>query len=317
MKNSETVSKTISIFRPAALIIKRAKLILCVLFMSLGIISGFAQPASALDYIVGAKGGYFIWDPYLKDIGVSEFEEMKNGDGVLYGPVLSVMFSQDFSFSLSGLYGKQSSHWMEEDAPYSGGSEYRTGHHSFNVKRLDLDGALSYRITDNFKIFAGYKYQYLRITIENVSFRRFNGSSRLISIVGKNKIKMPYNGPALGLGLSAPVGERFFFASNLSFLYMWGKMDMDSDSYSYDSNDLTPTKHDNGNNEKFNLRTRGINFEPSIGASMGEGLPIFTVGLRFQWTQVRFLNPAAGSDLNDKWNNDYLYGVFVSVLQPF
>jgi hypothetical protein len=49
------------------------------------------SPASAIDFIVGAKSGYYVWVPYFKDMKGSGIEDMDQGSGVLYGPVFSVL----------------------------------------------------------------------------------------------------------------------------------------------------------------------------------------------------------------------------------
>jgi hypothetical protein len=293
---------------------KRIKILCLIILMIFGIISVFAGRASAMDYILGAKGGYFIWDPYLKEIG-SNFKDMKNGDGVLYGPVASVMFTQDLSFSLSGLFGKQSTHWMSVNSKEEGSSEPKTSNNSFDIKRYDIDSALSYKLSDHFKIFAGYKYQYQKVEVRSVKYSISNSTSNPTTImIEKTNVKVPYNGgPALGLGVSAPLGQRFFFASNISALYMWGKFHMDGNGWEYNISGGTWSSHP----QKVNttVKMRGINFEPTIGGSMGDGLPIFTLGIRFQWTQVH-IEEKGGMHLEKNWANDYLYGVFVSVIQP-
>lgn len=127
---------------------------------------------------------------------------------------------------------------------------------------------------------------------------------------------MPVNGPAFGLGISAPIGDRYFFAANISALYMWGAMDFDSNETEYNSGALpgpSYTRNDKIKNIKVNLR--GMNFEPTIGVSTGEGMPIVTIGIRGQWSQLKMID---GDKVNadEKWCNDYQYGVFVSVVQP-
>ena len=150
--------------------------------------------------------------------------------------------------------------------------------------------------------------------MKGVGFER--STSGLTSAEVQNiTIKMPFHGPAAGIGVSAPFGDRFFFASNLSAIYMWGKFEIDAPRYQYNvgnaSRQDTPMKKSG-----ITMNTRGVNFEPTVGASMGDGMPIFTLGVRVQWSQTRFLN-AESIDLKSKWSNDYQYGVFVSAVQPF
>ncbi len=302
------------IFTSHQICLKRARSCFCIFLLMPGLISGMTSSASAVDFIAGARGGYFVWHPYLQEIG-EQFKDMKKGDGVLYGPVFSAMFTHDLSFSVSGLFGQQSADWLSENFYQSDPDKLKTGNYSFKVIRADIDSALNYRLTDNFKLFGGYKYQYLKIQHKAVLYER-ESDNTINASVEKNEIKMPYNGPAIGLGFSTFFGEKFFITSNLSLLYMWGKMDMYSSGYSYDSGNPMP-KPIGGDVKGLKIQTRGINLEPSIGASLGEGLPIVTLGLRFQWTQVHFVNPPQEMEIKKDWANDYLYGIFITVLYPF
>lgn len=62
------------------------------------------------EYMAGIRGGYFAWQPFLKDIGASGMSDIKWGTGVLYGPIFSVMFTDELTLSVSSLMGKQSTH---------------------------------------------------------------------------------------------------------------------------------------------------------------------------------------------------------------
>jgi hypothetical protein len=290
----------------------RIKILYLIIFLTIGIIIGFSNQASAVDYILGAKGGYFIWDPWFKEFG-GAMSYMKKGDGALYGPVASVMFTQDLSFSMSGLFGKQSAHWQSEDFTYKS-NEINYRESSFDIKRIDVDAALSYRLSEYFKIFAGYKYMYNLLQYKHVNFNRNTSTNSIDGEVEKSKIKIPYNGGAIGLGLSLPIKERFFFATNLSAIYIVGKMHVSGDIYYYQSGSSTRNLQGGGGPDG-KVHGRGINCEPTIGASMGEGMPIFAIGVRFQWMQFKIV----GDDKKDtpsSWSNDYIYGIFVSVIQP-
>ena len=50
------------------------------------------SPAFAVDFILGAKAGYYVWGPYFRDMTMSGIEDIDSGSGVLYGPVISVLF---------------------------------------------------------------------------------------------------------------------------------------------------------------------------------------------------------------------------------
>ena len=45
---------------------------------------------------------------------------------------------------------------------------------------------------------------------------------------------------------------------------------------------------------------------------MGEGLPIFTLGIRAQWSQMKFVDAPSNIELDEEWCNDYQYGLFVA-----
>jgi hypothetical protein len=279
-----------------------------IFLLSFAIVSGSKTTASAADFLVGAKAGYFIWDPYFKHIN-SMYGSMKNGDGVLYGPILSGSVS-DFTLSFSGLFGSQSSHWLEKSFAFPGSSnKTETANFTFDNDRIDLDSALSYRITDYFRIIAGYKYQYLSGKLEFVDFGVDNTGTLTSSSVMKAKMTQQNQGPAAGIGFSVPFGERFFFATNVSAIYMFGTFKTTYSYYGY-----SPTYNvNNMPKNNFNVRMLGTNLEPSIGASLGENLPIVTLGVRFQWAEYKFINPPENTT-NSHWNNDYIYGVFVSTV---
>lgn len=275
--------------------------------------------ASAMDYLVGLKSGYFVWDPYLKRVGNEQFEDMENGTGVLYGPVFSVLFTEDFSFSVSGLFGKQSADWISEDFTYDSDPGTKiTGSFTLDIDRIDIDSALSYRLSENFKVFLGYKYQDYEVVLEVVRFDRDLSGPTIDGIYEKVEISMPFNGPAAGIGFSMPFADNFFLAANLSAIYMWGEFDFKENGYRYDySAPGTKVPNPGGDMSGITMRNRGINFEPTIGASMGAGLPIFTIGVRAQWSQMKFVDVPSNSGLDEKWANDYQYGVFIAIVQPF
>jgi hypothetical protein len=272
-----------------------------------------SRAAYSADFIIGAKAGYFIWDPYLKRSGSDVFSSMKNGDGVLYGPILSVSAS-DFSLSFSGLFGRQSALWKQNGTKSA--TIKNTGEYVFDTSRMDLDGALSYRLLEYLRVIAGYKYQKNRINFSDARYSYYTSTNYVEGGRYENtEINLNYNGPAVGIGFSIPFAEKFFVAANASFVYLWGSMKLKNSGSESTIGGYYP--YDGSKSTTIDVRSRGINFEPTIGASMGEGLPVFTLGLKTQLMQNKFVNPDPGMGVNKNWNNDYLYGVFVSVLYPF
>ncbi|MCX8125303.1 MAG: hypothetical protein N3F66_14235 [Spirochaetes bacterium] len=63
------------------------------------------QIAPAAEYMAGIRTGYFAWQPFLKDISASGMNDIKWGTGILYGPIFSIMLTDDFSISVSTLFG--------------------------------------------------------------------------------------------------------------------------------------------------------------------------------------------------------------------
>jgi hypothetical protein len=285
-----------------------------VLLMACSVLS----PASAVDFIVGAKTGYYVWVPYFTDMKGGGLEDIDQGSGVLYGPVFSILITPDISFSLAGLTGTQSTNWSSnnEIKDWWEPGETINATYYVNIRRTDIDSALSYRLSENFKVFLGYKYQQnetrLRATVRE---EWTTGEDKIRE--GKVIIELPSHGPALGVGYSLSLGGGYFVASNLSLLYMWSEFDLKENRWDEyiptDSDELTPIPG-NALWPAYDTEQVGINFEPSIGVKVGERA-IYTLGFRFQWIRTRFVDDAPFAPSG--WMNDYIYGAFVSVLFIF
>ena len=286
-----------------------------IVFLTLFIALSFTSNSKAMEYMVGAKSGYYAWQPFLKDIGASGMSDIGWGTGILYGPIASIIFTPDISFSLAGLTGKQSTHWQSFNSDFSS-SQRVTGNYYFETMRADLDSALSYRLTENFKIFAGYKYQYLKVTYRYTEVRTniWTGAIEEIDVVRMDNMKTPLHGPALGLGLSLPLGMKYFLTVNLSGIYIQGKSEFKNKMYYSDGNSAFILQNDTSSKNK--MRQTGLNFEPAIGFSAGEGLPIITLGFRYQRFWVKFVD-ATGDPLPKKTLHDTLIGGFVSAVFMF
>ena len=62
--------------------------------------------------------------------------------------------------------------------------QYQTGSFTLDIDRIDIDSALSYRLTENFKVFAGYKYQDYEVTQETVRFERdLSGAGEIVRCI--------------------------------------------------------------------------------------------------------------------------------------
>jgi hypothetical protein len=287
-----------------------------IVFISLLIALSFTADTKAMEYMAGAKSGYYAWQPFLKDVGASGMSDIEWGTGMLYGPIVSLIFMPDLSFSVAGLIGEQSTHWQSIFSDFDNTTKV-TGTYYFEAFRADFDSALSYRLTENFKIFAGYKYQYLKFTYRYTEIRTdTSGNITEIDVVKMDNMRMPLHGPAFGLGLSLPLGMKYFFAANLSGIYLQGKSKFKSKNYNSNGG-ADPLEYDpDSKSTDFKVRQMGLNFEPAIGFSAGEGLPIVTLGFRYQRFWVR-IPDATGDPFPKKTFDDILVGGFISAVFMF
>ena len=277
-----------------------------------------ATPVFALDFIVGAKGGYYVWDPFFKELKAPVLADIDRGEGFLVGPVVSALFTPDISLSIALLTGKQSTHWYSPNQYQPERGVWMSGTYYVNMNRTDIDTALSYRFMQNLKVFLGYKVQIIESDLRYTE-RRYDpvdpGGDRTV-FEGDIDAKTPSHGPALGIGYSLPIGKGYFFAANLSALYMWGEFEVSENRYSYDiepdpdfqNGDLTI---DPG--VTLDTQMYGLNFEPSIGFSAGKEWPIITLGFRYQLLRTKYIDKIEDTTPSG-YVNDHLYGAFVSVL---
>ncbi len=280
------------------------------------LILGCAAPSFAMDVIVGAKAGYYIWRPFYNDLGASGMSDIDYGTGVLAGPVVSLLLSPDVTFSLAGLAGRQSTHWQSKFSDFDSIQNVSGGYY-FDTLRVDIDSALSYRLSDNFKVFAGYKLLYLSTDYKYTEVRTLVATGVIDEIdIQDMHVVTPFHGPALGIGMSLPLNDRVFVSVNMSALYMIGVFDVKKNTR-YTS--APPAAFIGGDDpfEKARMQQYGLNVEPAIGLNPGGGMPIISLGLRFQWLRVRFTETRDYNGGTDDWFDDYLYGMFVSAVYVF
>ncbi len=276
-------------------------------------------PAFAMDVMLGAKAGYYVWSPFYKDgVGASGMDDIDYGTGMLAGPIISLLITPDITFSLAGLMGRQSTHWQSKFSGFDATTKVSGGYY-FDALRVDIDAALSYRLSDNFKVFAGYKILYLKTDYKYTEVRTLVATGAVDEIdIAEMQIVTPFHGPALGIGVSFPLSDRVFVSANLSGLYQIGYFDDEKnirnkdnapgfDGFELEDDDMKKTKM-----EQF-----GLNVEPVIGFNPGGGLPIISLGMRFQWLRIHFTEERDFLPGTDHWMDDYLYGVFVSAVYVF
>jgi len=173
------------------------------------------------------------------------------------------------------------------------------------------------------KVFLGYKYQYMDSKMISTEVRPdvvppIDTAPEIYH--DKGTFTTMSNGPALGLGYSHVFEKGFFASANISVLYMFGYSKMDTIfHYKYNSAAFSFDK-EGGSQNKLNMFQVGTNIEPSIGYMAESTGLVFTLGGRFQWLRTKFpdLTKEEKADFGgvDEMD-DFLYGIFVSVLYSF
>jgi hypothetical protein len=147
------------------------------------LLSGAA--VSAADVGVGASFWYADWKmtPVKTD---TNNHESKMDPELMFGPVISAKFSQNWSVAAAFLVSNK----------YQMGSGPDSG-----VRRMDSDTTLNYNINSYFKIFPGIKLMQFTFT---------DGYHRS-------------GGPGLGAGFIFPLSDSFFLIGNGSGSYLFGQ----------------------------------------------------------------------------------------------
>jgi len=121
---------------------------------------------SAGTLLLGGKLWVAQWDPFVAQIWEWMYEDsgsgtvdIEKGRGFLIGPMIGYQGDSPFSFSAALMYGpfKQKTDITDMGDTSSVDSE---------LTRSDLDLAVSYALSDTFKLFAGYKFQKYSVTME-------------------------------------------------------------------------------------------------------------------------------------------------------
>jgi len=287
----------------------------------------FSMQLYALDFIVGPKAGWYVWQPYFSEMKGSGIEEIESGSGFLYGGVLGIHLTSKISLSASALTGTQATYWSNWNTEKTlGGDDISaTGNFYTEIRRTDIDSALNFRVSGLFRIFAGYRYQQAETGLKGTFVQEIltgpdTGKKSVQN--GDIKINMPSQGPALGIGYTQAFRRNFFLSLNVSGLYMWGKFKFEKnqwDKYEPDgTSSFAPPVITSAGSQGYDMKQMGMNVEPSLGLRVN---PItITVGGRFQWTRSQFLDDPVVETTRfapTGWMDDYLYGVFVSLLLLF
>jgi len=173
------------------------------LFIAISISIIIPHKLYAYDITIGATTWYAQSEQdYTQNKSAMNDTSVKSDPAFLYGPTLSLRFSNNFNLTFVYLSGTFET--IKDDGNIISRSKYR---------RIDSDLALNYRLSDYFKVFAGMKYLSYDITPGDTDEDTF----LIIS-------KKPHTSLGSGLGLSAtiPIVGNLFCLGTVSGLYLWG-----------------------------------------------------------------------------------------------
>jgi len=216
------------------------------------------------DITVGATAWY-VWGDRYEDVTKNSDRPNKSyafDSTFLYGPAISVKFSDDFNLTFVYLYGKFD--YDDEIYKDAGGA--------YNIKtsaiRSDSDLALNYRLNGNFKAFAGIKYMAYEV---KSSFNDF------LKDYCENHSKHTSIGPGLGLSGTLPIIENIFLLATVSGFYLYSNGEEFKDDGIYGRKYTEPVSLKIGYNEY------GINSTMSIAYYIAPASTVISLGGRFQY----------------------------------
>ena len=242
-----------------------------------------SSKAYSLDITAGVTTWYaWLNQSYTKNIYKDKgYDNTQNHPSLLYGPALSVKFNNDFNLTFIFLYGKFK---IDELGTISG---YEDINYSF--KRTDGDLALSYRLNDYFKIFAGIK------VMSFATDKRINHNPQ----GGVCEVYHNSWGPGLGLSCTYPILENLFFVSNLSGFYLWSKEKKIYQGSTY----LTEAK--------TNCNDYGMNINLSLAYYIAPASTTISLGGRIQAVMTIYNSEynQHRNDQSDSYDINMFYGI--------
>ena len=240
----------------------------------------------AFDITVGATTWYAQSEQYYTQNKAAWFMNntlVKSDPAFLYGPTLSLRFSNDFNLTFVYLLGNFET--VKNDGSFKYKSKYR---------RSDSDLALNYRLSDYFKVFVGMKYLSYDITPGNTDEATF-----LI----RSRDAHTSLGSGAGLSATVPLIGDFFVLGTISGLYLWGA-------------DKVKIGDVNGNNPRsvnLDYNEYGINSTLSLAYYIAPASTVISLGGRFQYLIANYKNNAIYLD-SIKFT---IYGVTLTATYTF
>ena len=164
-----------------------------------------------------------------------------------------------------------------------------------DLKRTDIDIALSYSLNKYVRVFCGYKYQDMEIDFK-LSYDTLMGY-----IENKYKIESTVHIPTIGTGFVYPVSDKLALSTQLGLLYSIPTLEM--------------TDNDGKKHDIWTEGTFGFNGEFTLNYQPYDSL-IFQLGYRYQYFRLD------AKALDDRYSgktesDDITYGPTVSAVWVF
>lgn len=189
---------------------KRRIIALCAVLFVLACVPAVSMAAMVS---VGASTWYTWWDPSDDMLEYDTF--------LLYGPVLAVKLSQDFSLSTVLLVGNTGGEVSADSVP----DDYDW---NLKVRRVDNDTALNYSLGSVFKLFAGCKVMWYRVTYnlpDTSAYPTFTQGEEVVT----TELCI---GPAAGVSATVNPFGNVFLMGNVSGMYLRSKYKDDQEGTS-------------------------------------------------------------------------------------
>lgn len=293
-----------------------------ILIIAVSMITLFSSAVYGVEYLVGAKAWYANWDSSLKDAGKEVpwmgWQYLETGSGWLYGPNAGIIFSERINLSVSYLYGNMQSQFEASYSATENGTNYDYYMVGKNeITRQDVDSALSFQMMSRLKLFLGFKYQTVDMTMKQ-SGARWDPSAPNNSEFQKVKMtfKQENYAPALGFGTSLPLNEMFAITANVSALYMRGEQRITHRSTYYMSGSFNTPQSQPGFNATMDLEGYGINVDPAILMYLNDINLVIILGFRYQYVNYDGTWRTPPQNVDKKMDNmsETLYGAYLSIL---
>jgi hypothetical protein len=228
-----------------------------ILFTAICISMIISHKVYAVDITAGLTGWYAWGEQYNVQTNKVPNSLIESDPSLLYGPALSVKFSDDFNLTFVFLYGKFNA--LKDDGVNREESEF---------KRIDSDLALNYRLNNYLKVFAGAKYLSYDIVPNNdsteFSFKKID----------------PHSSYGIGAGVSAtvPIIGNLFALATVSGLYLFG-----SDSFVRTEDEEMWSVDPPLKDVKLPYNEYGFNTNISLAYYISDWSTVISLGWRFQY----------------------------------